>query len=152
MTYHSCTSYDYIVTVLYSYVNTIHGNRYIGACQLLRRKETDLKPPSFQFYPGDWLKDPPLRSVGYAARGLWIDMLSLMHESDRRGFLQVNGKLVNAEQLARMTGGSTNEVSRHLQELESAGVFSCTADGVIYNRRMVRDEKARQANREYVPE
>ncbi len=70
-------------------------------------------------------------------------MLCLMHESDRRGFLQLNGKPVNAEQLARMTGGSTDEVSRLLQELESSGVFSRTDHGMIYSRRMVREEKKR---------
>lgn len=98
-----------------------------------------------QFYPGDWLKDPAVRSVSLAARGLWTDMLCLMHESPRRGYLQhANGKPVTAEQLARMTGCSTDEVSRLLQELEDAGVFSCTDHGVIYSRRMVRDEKIRE--------
>ena len=102
------------------------------------------KLPSFQFYPGDWLKDPSLRSVSYAARGLWTDMLCLMHESDRRGYLQLNGKPVSLEQLARMTGGSTEEVSHLLQELKDSGVFSCTEHGMIYSRRFVRDEKKRQ--------
>lgn len=102
------------------------------------------KLPAFQFYPGDWMKDPSVRSLSYAARGLWTDMLCLMHASDRRGYLQLNGKPVTAEQLARMTGGSTDEVSRLLQELENSGVFSCTDHGVIYSRRMVRDEKKRQ--------
>lgn len=97
------------------------------------------------FYPGDWLKDPAVRSVSLAARGLWTDMLCLMHESPRRGYLQhSNGKPVTAEQLARMTGCSTDEVSRLLRELEDAGVFSCTDHGVIYSRRMVRDEKIRE--------
>jgi len=107
------------------------------------------KMPAFQFYPGDWLKDPAVRSVSLAARGLWIDMLCLMHESPRRGYLQhANGKPVTAEQLARMTGCSTDEVSRLLQELDDAGVFSCTEHGVIYSRRMVRDEQIRQVRRE----
>ena len=90
------------------------------------------------------MKDPAVRSVSYAARGLWMDMLSLMHESARRGYLQVNGKPVNAEQLARMTGGSTDEVSRLLQELEDSGVFSRTDDGTIFSRRMVREERKRK--------
>jgi hypothetical protein len=102
-----------------------------------------LKLPSFQFYPGDWMKDPELRSVSLAARGLWIDMLSLMFECDRRGYLQLNGKPVNADQLARMTGCSTGEVSHCLQELDDSGVFSRSDDGTIYSRRLVRDEKVR---------
>jgi hypothetical protein len=102
-----------------------------------------MKLPSFQFYPGDWMKDPELRSVSLAARGLWIDMLSLMFECDRRGYLQLNGKPVNADQLARMTGCSTGEVSHCLQELDDSGVFSRSDDGTIYSRRLVRDEKVR---------
>lgn len=96
------------------------------------------------------MKDPAVRSVSYAARGLWMDMLSLMHQSDRRGYLQVNGKPVNAELLARLTGAistptesSTDVVSRLLQELEDSGVYSRTDTGIIYNRRMVRDEHKR---------
>lgn len=102
-----------------------------------------MKLPAFQFYTGDWMKDPELRSVGYSARGLWIDMLSLMHENVRRGYLQLNGKPVTAEQLARMTGGSTDDVSRLLQELDSSGVYSRTDDGTVFCRRMVRDEQKR---------
>lgn len=101
------------------------------------------------FYPGDWMKDPELRSVSSGARGLWIDMLSLMHESARRGYLQFNnGKAVTAESLARMTGNSTDDVSRWLQELEYSGVLSRTDDGTIYSRRQVRDEKERSQARE----
>jgi hypothetical protein len=71
-------------------------------------------------------------------------MLCLMFESVRRGYLQhATGKPVTAEQLARMTGCSTDEVSRLLQELEDSGVFSRTEHGVIFNRRMVRDEHKR---------
>ena len=103
-----------------------------------------VKLPSFQFYPGDWMKDPALRACTIAARGIWIDMLSLMFESSRRGYLQhVTGKPVTAEQLARMTGCSTDEVSRLLQELEDAGVFSRTDSNVIFSRRMSRDERKR---------
>jgi biotin operon repressor len=86
------------------------------------------------------MKDPAVRSVTVAARGLWIDMLCLMHESDRRGYLQhATGRPVSAEQLARMTGCSASEVARLLRELEECGVFSRTEAGVIYNRRMVLD-------------
>jgi len=102
------------------------------------------KRPAFLFYVGDWLKDTSLRSVSVEARGVWIDMLCLMHESARRGYLQhANGKPVTLDQLARMTGCSTEQVSRLLQELIDSGVCSCTAHGSIYNRRMVRDEQKR---------
>ena len=105
----------------------------------------------FAFYPGDWMKDPELRAVSAGARGLWIDMLSLMFESVRRGYLQFNnGKIVSAENLARMTGNSTDDVSHWLQELETSGVLSRTDDGTIYSRRQVRDETRRANGRERV--
>ena len=105
-----------------------------------------MKLPSFQFYPGDWMKDPALRSVSLEARGLWIDMLCLLFESGRRGYLQhMTGKLVSDEQLARMTGRSSGQVSRLLQELEDSGFFSRTEHGMIYSRRMIRDERKRAA-------
>jgi hypothetical protein len=105
-----------------------------------------MKLPSFQFYPGDWMKDPGLRSVSLEARGLWIDMLCLLFEGGRRGYLQhATGKPVSDEQLARMTGGSSEQVSRLLRELEDSGVFSRTEHGTIYSRRMIRDERKRRA-------
>lgn len=102
------------------------------------------KLPAMQFYTGDWMKDTNLRGVPLAAKGLWIEMLCLMHESDRRGYLQSNGKPVPQDQLARMTGCSSDEVSQCLEVLEISGVFSRTKNGIIYSRRMVRDEEVRQ--------
>lgn len=104
------------------------------------------KLPSMQFYPGDWMKDPALRAVSSVSRGLCIDMLCLMWESSRRGFLvHSTGRSVSTEQLARMTGNSVNETAVMLQELEDCGVFSRTEDGILYSRRMNRDERERQA-------
>jgi len=105
----------------------------------------------FKFVPGDWLKDPELRSVSSGARGLWIDMLSLMFDSVRRGYLKLNnGNVVTAELLARMTGNSTDDTSHWLQELDYSGVLSRTDDGCIYNRRMVKEQAERTKNYERV--
>ena len=106
--------------------------------------------PSFQFYPGDWLKDPALRSVSLAARGLWADLLCLMSESENRGHLQDgNGSPYSNKQLARMTGANSNQIKKLINELESSNVFSRTDDrGVIYSRRMVQDELKRKTNKE----
>ena len=102
------------------------------------------KLPALMFYPGDWMKDPALRSVSLEARGLWIDMLCLMHESPKRGYLcHGNGLPVLPAQLARMTGCAVKDISRVLAEMERSSVFSKTDDGIIYNRRMVADEHKR---------
>lgn len=98
-----------------------------------------------QFYPNDWLAEPSVRACSLAARGLWIDMLSLMHLSPRRGYLlSATGTPHSTEQLARLTGCSADEVSRLIAELQSSGCFSCTDDGTIFSRRMVKDESKRR--------
>lgn len=105
------------------------------------------KLPAFQFYPGDWLKDPALRSVSLAGRGLWMDILCLMFEAVPRGHLVLNGKPVSVEQLARMVGSTAEEVTRLMEELLNAGVALVTDRGCIYSRRMVRDEEIRGIRR-----
>ena len=105
-----------------------------------------MKLPSFQFYPGDWMKDPAVRSLTPAARGIWIDMLCLMFESPRRGHLENSqGKPVSPEKLARMLGVPAKQLQGLLEELEEEGVFSRTDEGTIFCRRMVRDEAFRSA-------
>ena len=104
-----------------------------------------MKRPSFQFYPADWLTDAALRMVSIGARGLWIDMLCLMHQGTQYGFLKVNNKVIHNLNLARMVGSTIQEVEGWLEELNSAGVYSIDEFGCIYSRRMIRDEKLRAA-------
>jgi hypothetical protein len=105
------------------------------------------KLPSFQFYPGDWLKDPDLRRCPLAARGLCIDLLCFMHESDERGVLTSNGKPILENELGNMFGGADNKTITHLASvLCENGVFSRReSDGAIFSRRMVSEEKIRKA-------
>lgn len=104
-----------------------------------------MKYPAFWFYPGDWMKDTDLRAVSVAARGLWMDLLCLMWESDKRGYLVLSsGKTATTEQLARMTGNAPEFVAELVTELEECGVASRTEEGVLFSRRMVRDESKRR--------
>lgn len=106
-----------------------------------------MKQPSFQFYPGDWLRDPALRSVSLAARGVWIDLLCLMHESTRRGYLIFpDGSAMKFEHLARIFSVDKRTLRGLIQELESCGVFSREGE-VIYSRRMVRDQQLSEVRR-----
>jgi hypothetical protein len=103
------------------------------------------KLPAFQFYTSDWLTDPELRACSLAARGLWIDCLCVMSESQERGVLRLkNGAAVTVPQLARMVGATESQTRRSLSELEACGVLARTADGAIYSKRMVEDEQRRQ--------
>lgn len=104
-----------------------------------------MKRPSFQFYPGDWLHDAALRSVSVGARGLWIDMICIMHQGSDYGYLKVNHKVILSPNLARMCGATLEEVEGWLIELSDAGVYSVDAERCIYSRRMIRDEELRKA-------
>ncbi len=101
------------------------------------------KRPAFQFYPGDWLRDTGLRSCSAAARGLWMDILCFMHEGSPYGYLKVNHKVILAPNLARMCGLTLQETEGCLAELAEAGVFETDEEGVIFSRRMIRDEELR---------
>lgn len=107
-----------------------------------------MKRPAFQFYPADWRKDMALQSCSVAARGLWVDMLCIAHECEPYGHLTVNGKPMTAAQIGRHTGLAQRECEKLLQELADAGVSSTTDDGVIFSRRMVRDEDLRNRRAE----
>lgn len=105
------------------------------------------KLPAFQFYTGDWLKDPGLRTCSLAARGLWIDLLCVMSECAPRGSLLVNDRPPNDQTIARMIGCDPAEVAPLLAELKAAGVYSNDIrTGAIFSRRMTRDEKVRKIN------
>ena len=99
-----------------------------------------MSAPWMKFYPTDWRADPSLRMCSLAARGLWMEMLCIMHEASPYGTLRVNGRPVTDRQLSSLAGG---DVEGLLAELEDAGVFSREEDGTIFSRRMQRDaEKA----------
>lgn len=47
-----------------------------------------MKRPAFQFYPGDWQRNANLRRCSPAARGVWVDIMCLLHDSDEYGVLR----------------------------------------------------------------
>jgi hypothetical protein len=101
------------------------------------------KRPAFQFYPGDWVRDAGLQSCSLGAKGLWIQMICLMHEGEPYGHLRFGKKIISVQGLALMVGETPPRLRRLLRELENAGVFSRQADGTMFSRRMVRDERIR---------
>lgn len=104
------------------------------------------KNPWFKFFPTDWRADPALRMCSLSARGLWIEMLCIMHDAE--GFLEINGIPVNERALASLSGSSIEEVNELLIVLKNAGVYSLDRKGRIYSRRITRDvKKARTAQK-----
>lgn len=123
---------------------------------MAKAKGRDARLPWIKWYTRDWRADAALRMCSFAARGLWVDLLTLMAESPRFGFLLVEGVVPTARQLAGLLGGTEKEVTRLRTELGEANVFSVTGlpmpddvaalvpgdvpHGVILSRRMVRDK------------
>ena len=100
------------------------------------------KLPSFQFYPGDWMKDPQLRLCSPGARGIWIDLLCLMFESEQRGVLRINGRAIKLSEMRQFLNGFR---SKFVQELIQNGVMKAARkDGAFYSKRLVRDELKRR--------
>jgi len=98
------------------------------------------KLPSFQFYPGDWLKDPALRLCSPQARALWIDMLCLMWETENRGILRTNGVVWTERDVEKTTGIDR----KFLRELLQKGVCAkASRSGVFFSKRILRDELKR---------
>lgn len=109
-----------------------------------------MSAPWMKFYPRDWRGDQALRAVSIAARGLWMECICIMHEARPYGHLVLNGQPIETDVLARMTGAPVDEVSALLAELRQAGVLSVTGKGVVFSRRMTKDQARSQKGRKAV--
>lgn len=98
--------------------------------------------PSFQFYPGDWMKDPALRGCEPATRGIWLDLLCAMWNGDT-GW-DISGTLRGH---ARVCGCTEDEMRAAIDELEQRNVAEITRHDngtvTVGSRRMRRDMELR---------
>jgi len=106
------------------------------------------KLPAFQFYPADWRKDPGIQALNYEQRGVWFEILCIMHESNSRGFLKINDKKIELFVLSRMLGLTTKKTTKIVDVLVRFNICSFNKDGVMYCRRMVKDEHIRQVRKD----
>lgn len=103
-----------------------------------------MSKPYFNFFPADWMADPALRRCSPDERGVWMDMLCLMHEGNPYGTLTLpNGEEIDEKSLGKMLQIHGNSLRKILKNLEKNGVF-CRENGVIFSKRMVADEAKRQ--------
>lgn len=108
-----------------------------------------VKLPAIQWYPGDWLRDPGVQSLSYEDQGIWFAILMRMWEGEERGKLTLNGQAMPVEALARLLGLDNQKVNQTLTTLLTYGVTSVEpTTGIIYSRRMVRDENLRKTRAE----
>jgi hypothetical protein len=106
------------------------------------------KLPAFQFYPADWRADIGIQSLSYHDRGVWFEILCLMHQSEERGRLVLNGRPMSDEALSRALGLPVDELTATLERLLDYGVATRDDDGALVNRRMLRDEAVRRMRAE----
>lgn len=103
--------------------------------------------PWMKFYPADWRADTSLRLCEPMSRYVWLEMIGIMHGAEPYGHLVMNGKPITAEAISRLIDVPVKAVNQAIKELGRNGVFSVTDDGIIYSRRMVRDELKATSNR-----
>lgn len=102
-----------------------------------------MERPWLKFYGRDWRNDQELYLCSISARGLWIAMLTLMSEGVPYGHLSTIAGPITPKRLSESEHISTSQCQRLLTELEEQAVFSRNKDGLIFCRRMVRDEEIR---------
>ncbi|MET4106019.1 hypothetical protein [Hymenobacter sp. UYP22] len=108
-----------------------------------------MKLPAIQFYPGDWHKDQGVQSLDLIQRGAWFELLLMMHDSDERGVLLVNGQPMPDAVIARRLGLDNQTTNQILTTLLTYGVASRReSDNALFCRRMVKDERLRQVRTE----
>lgn len=108
-----------------------------------------MKLPALQFYVGDWRKDLGVQSLTFKDRGIWFEMLCLMHESEDRGKLVLKGKAITDDHIARILGLDNQIFKDTLTSLLESGVAVRDPDsGAIMSKRMVKDENIRKVRKE----
>lgn len=106
------------------------------------------RQPAFQFYPADWRKDPKLQMCSMMTQGVWINLLCAMWEQNPKG--RITG---SKAEFCRLLGCTPREFAAFLRENtlhKFADVAIRNGAVTVENRRMVREEKARQKTRERV--
>lgn len=100
------------------------------------------KFPAFQYYTGDWMKDPNLSMCSPATRGIWIDLICAMHELGRCG--QVIGTVDQLCRLGRCTSAEMSAAIAELRETRTATVSERDGRFTVENRRMRREHSERE--------
>ena len=107
------------------------------------------KAPSMQWYPADWRQDNGVQALSYHDRGVWFEMINIMHASSERGVLSINGVAMSQEMIARLLGLDNQTFNQTLTNLLTYGVAKRREeDGAIFCKRMVHDESISQLRRE----
>lgn len=81
-----------------------------------------MKRPSFQFYPADWSANSNLRRCTHEEKGIWIDVMCLLHDQEEYGVVRWSLK-----EIAQAIGSTVQKV----RGLVTKGVFKGADTGAI---------------------
>lgn len=112
-------------------------------------KNSKNKAPSFSFYPADWRGDLKLQLCSLETKGLWIELMCIMHDSDKYGYLLIDGKKPTEEELAFLLRIDIEKFKKCFLELKDREVIKVNDEGFYYSKRMVNDFKLKQLSKEY---
>jgi hypothetical protein len=77
-----------------------------------------------------------------------MDLLCHAFKAEQRGVFRSNGQKWGSKEVAKLCGITESEAEAALKQLVSTGTAEKDIEGVIYCRRMVREEKQRLSKRE----
>lgn len=86
-----------------------------------------MKRPAFQFYPADWRNNAKLRRCSWEARGVWLEVMGLMHDSDSYGVLHWSLK-----EIAQALGAPIKALKELVEKGVMYGVEKGTSEPMIY--------------------
>jgi hypothetical protein len=129
-----------------------------------------MRRPSMQFYPGDWQANPKLRRCSHAEKGIWLDVLCILHDQDEYGIIRwplrdlalaVHARPAALQSLADkevLKGCDSGEceplifIPRHgRKDGEPVTLIPAQPGPIWYSSRMVRDEYVRQVRADNEP-
>lgn len=97
-----------------------------------------------KFFWNEWRNDGLLQSCSLVTKGFWMDILSLMFCSERRGYLQINNRPMTVLEISKLIHCDTRTVKRQIEILIEKKICSVDEMGVIFSRRMARENESKQ--------
>jgi len=113
--------------------------------------DNENKAPAYQWYPGDFRRDPRVIALTFESRAVWREALDAMFLDGDRGLISGT-----EEQLARMCACSVAQLRTFVTEneaLNAADMTTCNGIVTLVNRRMrkayLKREKGRKRIEKY---
>lgn len=86
-----------------------------------------MKRPAFQFYPNDWSSNPNLRRCSFSEKGIWVEVMCLMHDQDEYGVLRWPLK-----EISEAVGCKSSELQSLIRKGVLKGADDNLSDPFIY--------------------